>query len=219
MNLKILQQVVEMNIPVNLRVHLYDIIVNGKRHEAIRRAFHITHLKLGGRVENNQGKDIGGAWIDYAWSAEICGWLPHGSIIIGVVKYRSYLDRTNVMHGILLIPKDLHDYESFVGSEPLRSVELPSLNDPVKNAILDLNLFEAKSPIAPGNDSEVAIVELTIHNHNGRRQIKYLGQKFEDPTWIALAKVMTEMLEQLRQLYNDPEIDNYLSAGVQPEFE
>jgi hypothetical protein len=217
MNQKILQQIVEMNIPVRYRVSIYDSMVFGNLYKAIRRAFHITKLDLGARVEDNQGKDIGRARIDYAWSAEIYGWLPHGSIIIGVVKYLSYLDRTNVMHGILLIPKYLHDYDSFFGSEPLRFVELSDLHDPVKNAILGLNLFEAPSPVEiipdeDPNDVEMVGINLTIHNHNGRRQIKYQGQKFEDPTWIALSRAMTELLEELRQLYNDPEINQVLSA-------
>lgn len=122
------------------------------------------------------------------------------------------------MQGVLLIPTERHKYSLFLGSNPYRPVELSDSPDRVAESIRGLNIFESENAIVPGNIIAPHI-SIEVFMGNGEREIRYGGGPLNDPTWINLFDTLNQTIEKLRQLYNDPEIDGFFSAGLRREIE
>jgi hypothetical protein len=221
MNPNILHEIAALNLPNEYVLLVYGVLVKQRRAMAVRKAFRLTDkLDFTTRlhVHNEQGEKIGAVWIDYTWIVSIIGWWAGGSVIVAGTRYLHYLDRENVMQGVLLIPTERHKYTVFLGSNPYRTVELSASPDTVADSIQVLNIFEAENAIVPGNIIAPRI-SIEVFTGNGEREITYGGGPLNDPTWINLFDTLNQTIEKLRQLYNDPEIDSFFAAGLRREIE
>lgn len=221
MNSNIIDEIVSLNLPLKYRISFYEMLDFQRRTIAVRKALQLAGMGIfstRSQLVDEQGKEIGSTWIDYMWIVTISGWWAYGTIIIAGSRYLKYVDKRDVMQGVLLIPKENHNFDLFVGNDPFRCVDLPFEPDPVAQAILNLNIFEIESDVVPGNVISPSI-SIDIFNGNGRRRINYGGGPLDDPTWINLFDTLNQTTEKLRQLYNDPEIDSFFSAGLRREIE
>ncbi|MCA9910012.1 MAG: hypothetical protein KC519_15245 [Anaerolineae bacterium] len=168
-------------------------------------------LLLGNRwrkTANSTGQTSGSLYVDYQWVAQIGGWWKQ-NVTIAYSQFGTGANKS--LQGVLLVPRS-YPHMEFLGTNPLRSVQIDDQIDLVAASLQSVNLFEESVDIVPGNERSPDI-SLFLYVRNGYREIHFDGGNIRDPSWLRLWDALFQTVTLLQAKYADPEIDTYLNRG------
>src|SRR5262249_31809289 len=147
--------------------------------EVLAKSFGLSSLGRGHHrtMLDKQGQERGKCSVELMWYATVEEWWPD-TIIMAQAHFYYYRDRDrkNVALGVLLVPLGRNKLE-FLGSDPLRSVEIPDQRDPVVEALKNMNLVEPKEgKYIPGNSGLHPRIHMVLYAGNGEggeRELSY----------------------------------------------
>jgi hypothetical protein len=184
--------------------------------KAVCKALSLEWLGAGWqRQRDDAGNFVSKYWVHSVWLATVRG-LYFGTVTIGVAKYSleypppwKKKDVPTLYKGIVLID---NFKGSFLGADPLRSVELPDFTDSVAESLRQINLMAQIGEVIPDGRSEH--FDLNVFLPDFFAHIDVNGGEIEDASMRRLWDNIHETRRIISEAYSDKAMNDFFDRGI-----